>query len=385
MVAVLEMKDADLNGKRVLIRLDLNVPHGDETATAVQFRDALPTIKAALKQGGHVMVASHRGRPAEGDPTDKDSLQSLVSVLAGQLDVPVRLAKDYLDGVKVRAGEVVVLENVAFNKGEKGNDETLARKYAALCDVFVMDALGVADKARASLHGVAKFAPVACAGPRVVADLALMDKMLKEPARPVVAVVGGNVHQGWAIMENLSDIADTVVVGHEVGVAFLAASGVDVGDSILDKDFIPKAKEMMAKSGKGEVVYPTDVLVGKELANHRGLPKTVDKVGKDECILDLGSSSTERAAELLKEAKTIVWYGPMGAFEFSHFEGGTKRIAQAIADSKAQSLAIGNDAAAALRKFGYQDKVQSRSGSAYKALLEGKPLSAIDILQQRAK
>ena len=334
-MSVIKMTDLDLAGKRVLIRSDLNVPVKDGKVTSdARIRASLPTIEAALKQGARVMVTSHLGRPTEGEYNEEFSLLPVVNYLKDHLKSPVRLAKDYLDGVDVAEGELVVLENVRFNKGEKKDDETLSKKYAALCDVYVMDAFGTAHRAQASTHGVGKFAPVACAGPLLSAELEALGKALGNPARPMVAIVGGSkVSTKLTVLDSLSKIADQLIVGGGIANTFVAAQGNNVGQSLYEPDLIPNAQKLLETC---DIPVPTDVRVATEFSETAtATVKQANEIQDNEQILDMGDVSAERLAVILKNAKTILWNGPVGVFEFPNFRKGTEIVARAIADSDA--------------------------------------------------
>ncbi len=386
-MSVIKMTDLDLAGKRVLIRADLNVPVKDGKITSdARIKASLPTIKSALEQGAKVMVTSHFGRPTEGEYNAEFSLQPVVDYLNNLLDVPVRLAKDYLDGVEVAPNELVVLENVRFNKGEKKDADDLAQKYAALCDVFVMDAFGTAHRAQASTHGVAKFAPVACAGPLLSNELDALGKALKNPQRPMVAIVGGSkVSTKLTVLDSLSKIADKLVVGGGISNTFIAAQGNNVGLSLYEKDLIPEAQRLMASCN---IPVATDVRVGKEFSETAtATVKPATEVQDDEEILDLGDESAQQLAEIIRNAKTILWNGPVGVFEFPNFRKGTEIVARAIAESDAFSIAGGGDTLAAIDMFGIADQISyiSTGGGAFLEFVEGKVLPAVEILEQRAK
>ncbi|TQI82078.1 phosphoglycerate kinase [Serratia fonticola] len=386
-MSVIKMTDLDLAGKRVLIRSDLNVPVKDGKVTSdARIRASLPTIEAALKQGARVMVTSHLGRPTEGEYNEEFSLLPVVNYLKDHLKSPVRLAKDYLDGVEVAEGELVVLENVRFNKGEKKDDETLSKKYAALCDVYVMDAFGTAHRAQASTHGVGKFAPVACAGPLLSAELEALGKALGNPARPMVAIVGGSkVSTKLTVLDSLSKIADQLIVGGGIANTFVAAQGHNVGKSLYEADLIPEAKKLLETC---DIPVPTDVRVATEFSETATATlKSASEIKDDEQILDLGDVSAERLAKILKDAKTILWNGPVGVFEFPNFRKGTEIVARAIADSEAFSIAGGGDTLAAIDLFGIADKISyiSTGGGAFLEFVEGKQLPAVVMLEERAK
>ena len=386
-MSVIKMTDLDLNGKRVFIRADLNVPVKDGKVTSdARIRATIPTLKLALEKGAKVMVTSHLGRPTEGEFKPEDSLQPVVDYLNEHLDVPVRLVRDYLDGVEVNAGEIVVLENVRVNKGEKKNDPELGKKYAALCDVFIMDAFGTAHRAQASTYGVAEFAPVACAGPLLAAELDALGKALKEPARPMVAIVGGSkVSTKLEVLNSLSKIADQIIVGGGIANTFIAAAGHNVGKSLYEADLIPVAKELAAST---DIPVPVDVRVGTEFSETApATEKSVTEVKDDESIFDIGDKSAVQLAEIIKNAKTVLWNGPVGVFEFPNFRKGTEIISHAIANSDAFSIAGGGDTLAAIDLFGIADKISyiSTGGGAFLEFVEGKVLPAVEILEKRAK
>ncbi|MGO2355943.1 MAG: phosphoglycerate kinase [Marinomonas foliarum] len=386
-MTVINMKDVDLTNKRVLIREDLNVPVKDGKVTSdARIRAALPTIKLALAAGAKVMVMSHLGRPTEGQYEEEFSLQPVATHLASLLGQDVPLAKDWLDGVEVESGQLVLVENVRFNLGEKKDDETLSKKMAALCDVFVMDAFGTAHRAHASTHGVAKYAPVACAGPLLAAELEALGKALDNPARPLVAVVGGSkVSTKLTVLESLSKVCDQLIVGGGISNTFVAARGYNVGKSLHEKDLIPQAQKLMADLDIPEL---TDVRVGTEFSETAvATIKPVDQVADNEEIMDLGPDSAQVLADILKNAKTILWNGPCGVFEFDNFSKGTEVVAQAIADSDAFSVAGGGDTLAAIDKYGLADKISyiSTGGGAFLEFVEGKVLPAVAMLESRAQ
>lgn len=386
MAAVKKMADLDLKGKRVFIRADLNVPVKDGKVTSdVRIVSSLPTIKLALEKGAKVMVTSHLGKPKEGEPAPEFSLQPVVDHMATLLDCPVRLAKDYLDGVDVKEGEVVVLENVRFNAGEKKNDEALAKKYAALCDVFVMDAFGTAHRAQGSTYGVAQFAPVACAGLLLDAELTALGKAFENPERPMLAIVGGSkVSTKLPVLNSLLKVADHIVVGGGIANTFMAAGGANVGKSLCEPDLIDTAKDLSSKTHIPEFV---DVVVGKEFdAATPATVKNLSDVAADDMIMDLGPKSAQNIIDAIKGAKTIIWNGPVGVFEFDQFAEGTKAMAMAIANSDAFSVAGGGDTIASIEKFGIKDKISyiSTGGGSFLEFLEGKKLPAVEILEKRA-
>lgn len=390
-MSVIKMADLDLAGKRVFIRADLNVPVKDGKVTSdARIRATIPTLKLALQKGAKVMVTSHLGRPTEGVFEEVDSLQPVVDYLnASDLGVPVRLVRDYLDGVEVREGEIVVLENVRVNKGEKKNEEELSRKYAALCDVFVMDAFGTAHRAQASTHGVAQFAPVACAGPLLAAELDALGKALKAPQRPMLAIVGGSkVSTKLTVLDSLSKVADQLIVGGGIANTFIAAEGHNVGKSLYEADLIPEAQRL---SKATNIPVPVDVRVGTEFSETApAVEKAVNEVAENESIFDIGDKSAEELAAIIRGAKTILWNGPVGVFEFPNFRKGTEIVAQAIVDATANgafSIAGGGDTLAAIDMFGIADKISyiSTGGGAFLEFVEGKVLPAVEILEQRAK
>lgn len=384
---VIKMTDLDLAGKRVLIREDLNVPVKDGKVTSdARIQASLPTIKKAMDAGAKVMLMSHLGRPTEGEYNEEFSLQPVANHLSTLLGKDVRLVKDWLDGVELADGEVVLCENVRFNVGEKKDDEALSKKMAALCDVYVMDAFGTAHRAQASTHGVGKFAPVACAGPLLANELDALGKAVQNPAKPVVAIVGGSkVSTKLTVLESLSGMVDQLIVGGGIANTFLAASGKPVGKSLYEEDLIPNAKALMDKT---HIPVPTDVVVGTEFSESAAASlKNADDVSADDMIFDIGPQSSDALAAILKDAKTIVWNGPVGVFEFDQFGAGTKAISEAIAQSDAFSIAGGGDTLAAVDKYGITDKVSyiSTGGGAFLEFLEGKQLPAVAMLETRAK
>ncbi|WP_300379873.1 phosphoglycerate kinase [uncultured Alcanivorax sp.] len=381
------MTDLDLAGKRVLIREDLNVPVKDGKVTSdARIRASLPTIEHALKAGAKVMLMSHLGRPTEGEYAEEFSLQPVADHLGKLLGREVPLVKDWLDGVDVAESQVVLCENVRFNKGEKKDDEALSQKMAALCDIYVMDAFGTAHRAQASTHGVGKFAPVACAGPLLANELDALGKALNAPEKPLVAIVGGSkVSTKLEVLESLSDVVDQLVVGGGIANTFLAAAGHPVGKSLYEEDLIPAAKKIAEKV---HIPIPVDVVTAKEFAESaEATVKKVDDVAEDDLILDIGPQTAHIVAALMKEAKTIIWNGPLGVFEFDQFGEGTREMAEAIADSDAFSIAGGGDTLAAVDKYGITDKVSyiSTGGGAFLEFVEGKVLPAVAMLEARAK
>ncbi|EKE87499.1 phosphoglycerate kinase [Idiomarina xiamenensis] len=389
---VINMTDLDLRDKRVLIREDLNVPvKAGKVASDARLKAAIPTIEAALAGGAKVMVMSHLGRPTEGEYDAQYSLQPVVDYLNGALAVPVRLETDYLSGCDVDGGEVVVFENVRFNVGEKKDDEQLAKKLAALCDIFVMDAFGTAHRAQASTHGVAKYAPQACAGPLLSAELSALGKALANPARPLVAIVGGSkVSTKLTVLESLSNKVDQLIVGGGIANTFIAAAGHNVGQSLYESDLQDEARRLVsaAQEKGGYIPLPVDVVTGKEFSESaRAETKAVDAVADDDMIFDVGPNTAAQFAELLASAGTIVWNGPVGVFEFDQFAAGTEALARAIANSQAFSIAGGGDTLAAIDKYDVADDISyiSTGGGAFLEFLEGKTLPAVAILEQRAK
>ncbi len=388
-----KLTDLDLAGKRVLIRADLNVPVKDGKVTSdARIAASMPTIEHCLKAGAKVMVMSHRGRPEEGVADEENSLQPIADDMGSKLGKPVRLIKDYLEGgVEVADGEVVLLENVRFNAGEKKDNEELAKKYAALCDVYVMDAFGTAHRAQASTHGAGKFAPVACAGLLLAEELDALNKALAQPARPMVAIVGGSkVSTKLTVLESLSTKVDQLIVGGGIANTFIAAAGYNVGKSLFEADLIDEAKRLMAaaKEKGGEIPVPVDVIVGKEFAeNAEATVKKVNEVADDEMIFDVGPETAKQYAGMLKSAGTIVWNGPVGVFEFDQFGEGTKAMGLAIADSDGFSIAGGGDTIAAIQKYDIYERVSyiSTAGGAFLEFLEGKTLPAVAMLEERAK
>lgn len=390
-MTITRMSDLDLRGKRVLIREDLNVPIENGRITSTQRLDAsLPTIKAARDAGAKVMVMSHLGRPKEGQFDEESSLKPVAAWLGEHLGKPVRLIADYLDGVDVADGEVVVLENCRMNVGEGKDDEALAKKYAALCDVFVMDAFGTAHRAQASTHGVIKFAPIAAAGPLLCDELDALGKALEQPAHPLLAIVAGSkVSTKLTLLENLIGKVDQLIVGGGIANTFIAAAGHGVGNSLYEPDLIPAAKKVLADAKRrgAEVPMPVDVVVAPEFSAHApATVKAVDQVKDDEMILDIGPETAKQYAELIAKAGTVVWNGPVGVFEFDAFGKGTEMLAHAVADSKAFSIAGGGDTLAAVDKYGIEDKVSyiSTGGGAFLEFLEGKELPAVAALKARA-
>jgi phosphoglycerate kinase len=390
-MAVIKMSDIELSGKRVLIREDLNVPVADGVVTSdARIRAALPTIKAALEANAGVMLVSHLGRPTEGQPDDKFSLQPVADRIGELLGREVPLIKDWIDGVEVAPGEVALLENVRFLEGEKKCDEALSRKMAALCDVFVMDAFGTAHRAQASTYGVAEYAPIACAGPLLAAELDALAKALDNPARPFVAIVGGSkVSTKLTVLDALADVVDCLIVGGGIANTFIAAAGHNVGKSLCEMDMLDTARELAGDNDdRAEIPVPTDVVCADSFsADATATVKTIDAVDADDMILDIGPETAKRFAAILKDAGTIIWNGPVGVFEFDAFGAGTKVLSEAIAESDAFSVAGGGDTLAAIDKYGVRDGISyiSTGGGAFLEFVEGKKLPAVAMLEKRAR
>lgn len=389
-MSVIKMADVDLLGKRVLIREDLNVPITDgEVGNDKRIRAALPTIRAALDAGAAVMVMSHLGRPKEGQPDPAFSLAPVARYLAEALDRDVPLAADWIDGVDIAPGQLVLLENVRFLPGEKACEESLAGRMAALCDVFVMDAFGTAHRAQASTYGVAEFAPIACAGPLLSAELEALARALDNPARPLVAIVGGSkVSNKITVLDTLAGLVDVLIVGGGIANTFIAAAGHEVGKSLHEADMLDTARGLTAGGdGRAEIPVPDDIVVGPEFsAEAPATTKPIDAVSADELILDIGPETGKRFADIIAGAGTIIWNGPVGVFEFDQFSGGTRALAEAIAASPAFSVAGGGDTLAAIDKFGVTDRISyiSTGGGAFLEFVEGKKLPAVAMLEKRA-
>ena len=389
---ILRMTDLDLRGKRVLIREDLNVPVHDGVVTSdARIRASLPTIQHARTAGARVLVMSHLGRPEEGVYDEEFSLAPVAKRLEELLGVKVRLEKDWLGGVEVAAGEVVLLENVRFNKGEKKDKEDLAKRMAELCDIYVMDAFGTAHRAEASTHGVARFAKVACAGPLLMNELIALETALENPKRPLIAIVAGSkVSTKLTVLESLLGKVDKLIVGGGIANTFLLAEGYGVGKSLVEAEMIDIARDLLKKAPelKVEIPLPTDVVVAKEFAaSAEADVKSVGNVAAEEMILDIGPDTAERFARMLHDAGTIVWNGPVGVFEFDQFGEGTRILAQAIARSPAFSIAGGGDTLAAIEKYRVEDDISyiSTGGGAFLEFLEGKKLPAVAVLEERAQ
>ncbi|MDX8391021.1 MAG: phosphoglycerate kinase [Mariprofundaceae bacterium] len=391
-MSVTKMTDLDLGGKRVLIREDLNVPIIDgEVGDDTRIRASLPTMQKAMDAGAKVMVCCHLGRPTEGEYDEQFSLAPVARHLSKLLGKEVRLVKGYLDSApQIADGELVLLENIRFNVGEKKNDEGLSKQYASLCDIYVMDAFGTAHRAQASTHGAGQFAPIACAGPLLAAELEALGSALDNPARPMVAIVGGSkVSTKLTVLESLSKIVDQLVVGGGIANTFIAAAGHNVGKSLYEKDLIDTCKSLTAdaEARGGSIPVPTDVVCAKEFSpTAEATLKSVDAASDDDMMFDIGPDSAAALAEIIKNAGTIVWNGPVGVFEFDQFGEGTKAIAMAIAESSAFSIAGGGDTLAAVSKYNISDKVSyiSTGGGAFLEFLEGKKLPAVAMLEARA-
>jgi len=385
----------ELKNKRILIRQDLNVPlkdtdNGKVVSSDKRIQASLPTLKLALAAGAKVMVMSHLGRPTEGEYDEQFSLQPVANRLSELLKVPVKLDKDWLGGVEVEAGEIVLCENVRFNAGEKNNDDTLAKQMASLCDIYVNDAFGTAHRAQASTHGVAKYAPTACAGPLLSGELEALAKALDKPAKPVVAIVGGSkVSTKLTVLESLSKVVDQLIVGGGIANTFAVARGHSVGKSLYEESLVDEAKRLIADAEKSGNAIPEmlDVVCGKEFSEDTPAEsKWVTEVADDDMIFDVGVQTASSFAELLKSAGTIIWNGPVGVFEFEAFSHGTEALSKAVAESTAFSIAGGGDTLAAIDQFGLSDDISyiSTGGGAFLEYLEGKQLPAVAILEQRA-
>lgn len=389
---ILKMQDQDLKNKRVLIRQDLNVPIKDgKVSSAKRITASLPTIKLALESGAAVMVMSHLGRPTEGQAENKFSLQPVADYLSQALGQNVELVKNWLDGVELKPGQLVLLENVRFNKGEKTNDQTLAKKIASLCDIFVMDAFGTAHRKQASTYGVAQFAPIATAGPLLSGELEALARSLENPARPMLAIVGGSkVSTKLTVLESLSRKVDQLIVGGGIANTFIAAAGHNVGKSLYEPDLIEQAKFLMKQAivqGR-EIPVPTDVVTAKEFSNTAvATVKSVDQVDDDDMILDIGPETADKFAEMSKQAGTVVWNGPVGVFEIDQFANGTEVLAKGIAGGQGFSIAGGGDTLAAIDKYGIENQISyiSTGGGAFLEFLEGNVLPAVEILEKRSK
>ncbi len=389
-MTITKMSDIDLSGKRVLIREDLNVPVADGVVTSdARIQAALPTVKAALDANAAVMLVSHLGRPTEGQPEEKFSLQPVATHLGKLLGRDVPLVKDWIDGVDVEPGNVVMLENVRFLEGEKKCDEGLSKKMAALCDIYVMDAFGTAHRAQASTYGVGEHASVACAGPLLATELDALARALDNPARPFVAIVGGSkVSTKLHVLDTLADKVDTLIVGGGIANTFIAADGHDVGKSLHEADMLDTARELAAdRDDRADIPVPDDVVCASEFsADAEASTRSVDAVASDEMILDIGPQTAARFAAILKDAGTVIWNGPVGVFEFDRFGDGTRVLAEAIAASDAFSVAGGGDTLAAIDKYGVREGISyiSTGGGAFLEFVEGKKLPAVEMLERRA-
>jgi phosphoglycerate kinase len=389
-MSIQNMIDLDLSGKRVLIRQDLNVPVKNGQVTSdIRIQASIPTIQKALAAGAAVMVLSHLGRPVEGEYDSASSLKPVADRLSTLLGKPVRLEKDWLNGIDIKPGEVVLCENVRFNIGEEKNSDELGKKMAALCDIFVMDAFGTAHRAQASTHSVAKYAPVACAGPLLASELDALGKALKTPVKPLVAIVGGSkVSTKLTVLKSLSEKVDQLIVGGGIANTFIAAAGFPVGKSLYEADLIEEAQRLIAAAKKAgsDIPIPVDVVCAKEFSDTAiATIKKVQDVAEDDLILDIGPITAKQYAEIIKSAGTIVWNGPVGVFEIEQFSHGTQSMAKAIAESSAFSIAGGGDTLAAIDKYGINDQVSytSTGGGAFLEFLEGKELPAVAILKSR--
>ncbi len=389
-MSIKRMVDLDLTGKRVLIRQDLNVPVKNGQVTSdIRIQASVPTIEQALAKGAAVILLSHLGRPVEGQYDDESSLKPVAERLASLLGKPVRLEKDWINGITIAPGEVVLCENVRFNLGEEKNNDELGKKMAALCDVFVMDAFGTAHRAQASTHSVAKYAPIACAGPLLGNELDALGKALETPTKPLVAIVGGSkVSTKLTVLKSLSEKVDQLIVGGGIANTFIAAAGYPVGKSLYEADLIDEAKELIAAAKKAgsDIPIPVDVVCAKEFSETaEATIKKVADVEADDLILDIGPDTANLYAEILKSAGTIVWNGPVGVFEIDQFSHGTQSLSKAIAESSAFSIAGGGDTLAAIDKYGINDDVSytSTGGGAFLEFLEGKELPAVAILKTR--
>ena len=391
-MTILKMTDLNLAGKRVFIRADLNVPQDDagNISDDTRIRASVPGIKLALEKGAAVMVTSHLGRPTEGAMKPADSLAPVAKRLEELLGMPVELVANWVDGVDVRPGEVVVLENCRVNIGEKNNDDALAKKMAALCEVYVNDAFGSAHRAEATTHGIAKFAPVACAGPLMAAELEALGKALSNPKRPLLAIVGGSkVSTKLTVLKALSEKVDQLIVGGGIANTFMLAAGLKIGKSLVEKDLVQEAKDVIAaaKAKGGEVPIPTDVVTGKEFsATAEATVKDVEEIEDDDMIFDVGPMTIRNYMDIVRKAGTILWNGPLGVFEWDQFGKGTESLAMSIAGASGFSIAGGGDTVAAVAKYGVTAQISyiSTAGGAFLEFLEGKKLPAVEILEQRA-
>lgn len=385
MEKILQMTDLELQSKRVLIREDLNVPIKNGIITSdARILAAIPTIEYALKAGARVILMSHLGRPIEGNFNEQYSIKPIARYIQELLKVSITVTSDREEKIFNCDSDIIFLENVRFNEGEKTNSQSLSKSYASLCDIFVMDAFGAAHRSQASTYGVAKYAPISCAGPLLVRELNVLDKILKQPARPMVAIVGGSkVSSKLAVLKKLADKVDQLIVGGGIANTFLAAKGLPIGSSLFEHNLIAEAKEIMLKT---EILLPTDVIVGKEFCESTiATVKSVNEISSKDMIFDFGPISAKKLANILVSSGTILWNGPIGVFEFDQFQGGTKTIAEAIAHSNSYTVAGGGDTLAAIDKFGITDKISyiSTGGGAFLEYVEGKTLPAVEILQSR--
>ena len=391
-MAILKLTDLNLAGKRVFIRADLNVPQDNagNITDDTRIRASVPGIKLALEKGAAVMVTSHLGRPTEGELKPEDSLAPIAKRLSELLGKPVPLKQNWVDGVDVKPGEVVMLENCRVNKGEKKNDDALAQKMAKLCDIYANDAFGSAHRAEATTHGIAKFAPIACAGPLMAAELEALGKALTKPARPLLAIVGGSkVSTKLTVLKALSDKVDQLIVGGGIANTFMLAAGLNIGKSLVEKDLVQEAKDIIAaaKAKGGEVPIPVDVVTGKEFsATAEATVKDVEEIEDDDMIFDVGPMTVRNYMDIVRKAGTIVWNGPLGVFEFEQFGKGTESLSNSIAGSSAFSIAGGGDTVAAIAKYGVTNQISyiSTAGGAFLEFLEGKTLPAVAVLAERA-
>jgi phosphoglycerate kinase len=382
---ILQMTDLELQGKRVLIREDLNVPIKNGIITSdARILAAIPTIEYVLKAGARVILMSHLGRPIEGNFNEQYSIKPIARYIQELLKVNITVTSDREEKIFNCDSDIIFLENVRFNEGEKTNSQSLSKSYASLCDIFVMDAFGAAHRSQASTYGVAKYAPISCAGPLLVRELNVLDKILKQPARPMVAIVGGSkVSSKLAVLKKLADKVDQLIVGGGIANTFLAAKGLPIGSSLFEHNLIAEAKEIMLKT---EILLPTDVIVGKEFCESTiATVKSVNEISSKDMIFDFGPISAKKLANILVSSGTILWNGPIGVFEFDQFQGGTKTIAEAIAHSNSYTVAGGGDTLAAIDKFGIIDKISyiSTGGGAFLEYVEGKTLPAVEMLQSR--
>jgi phosphoglycerate kinase len=382
---ILQMIDLELQGKRVLIREDLNVPIKNGIITSdARILAAIPTIEYVLKAGARVILMSHLGRPIEGNFNEQYSIKPIARYIQELLKVNITVTSDREEKIFNCDSDLIFLENVRFNEGEKTNNQSLSKSYASLCDIFVMDAFGAAHRSQASTYGVAKYAPISCAGPLLVRELNVLDKILEQPARPMVAIVGGSkVSSKLAVLKKLADRVDQLIVGGGIANTFLAAKGLPIGSSLFEHNLIAEAKEIMLKT---EILLPTDVIVGREFCESTiATIKSVNEISSKDMIFDFGPISAKKLANILVSSGTILWNGPIGVFEFDQFQGGTKTIAKAIADSNSYTVAGGGDTLAAIDKFGIIDKISyiSTGGGAFLEYVEGKTLPAVEILQSR--